>query len=79
MSAFGERLWDDSIFTPPGQPRPKPQLVFSLLTRLRLTRATRAEKEAGIREWLSTHKPTEHFLRDLEREGLLHLLPDSRP
>lgn len=52
--------------------------MLSLLTRLRLTRATRAEKEAGIREWLSTHKPTEHFLRDLEGEGLLHLLPDSR-
>lgn len=45
MSAFGDRLWDDEIFGPPGTARPEPQVVSQLLNNLGLSRASKAEKE----------------------------------
>ncbi|WP_345342588.1 hypothetical protein [Rhodococcus olei] len=70
------KFWDDECFSPPGTPRPAPQTVSGLINRLQLSRATQAEKESGIREWLASNEPTDYFRRDLERKGLLHLLPD---
>lgn len=72
------RLWDDECFSPPGTPRSAPQTVSGLINRLTLYRATQAEQEAGIREWLASNESTDYFRRDLKRKGLTHLLPDSR-
>ncbi len=73
-----DRLWDDSIFTPPGTKRPEPQFASTLVNRLGLARATRGQKEQGIREWLSTNQPSAQLAKSLNDKGFGHLLGDRQ-
>lgn len=68
------RLFDDSNFLRPGEKMPAPQFAGNLLDRLGVRRASRGVQEAGVREWLSTHKPSVKLERSLRRNGFGDIL-----
>ncbi|MDF3308722.1 hypothetical protein P3H15_27265 [Rhodococcus sp. T2V] len=74
MPMSNNRLWDDSVFAPPGTPLPPPQFTISLITRLGLARASDAEKAKGIEQWLEWHIPSERLKKSLIKSGYKHLL-----
>lgn len=76
MPMSNGRLWDDGVFAAPGTPMPPPRFTISLITQLRLSRATPAEKSKGIAEWLERNTPSESLKKSLIKSGygsLLHL------
>ncbi len=66
-------LRNDPVFLRPGETIDY-YFTFQLLRHLRLRDATRAEQEAGIRDWLTTHEPHPTLVRSLDRNGFGDLL-----
>ncbi|AXH49004.1 hypothetical protein SEA_HORUS_45 [Gordonia phage Horus] len=66
---ISHRLWDDSVFLPPGEAMPPPAFVGQLLARLHLEDSPRADQVAGIREWLTTNTPSLSLRMSLTRRG----------
>ncbi|QLF84063.1 hypothetical protein KNV15_gp15 [Gordonia phage Jambalaya] len=67
--SISHRLWDDSVFVPAGEQRPKPVFVGQLLSSLRLEDAPRARQAEGIREWLLYNEPSKSLVLSLDKRG----------
>lgn len=77
MSAFGDRLWDDRGFHPPGTRRPQPQVVAQLINNLGLSRSSKTDQKNAIKHWLETNHPSPRLTKSLIRAGYGPLLHQS--
>lgn len=74
MPMSNGRLWDDSIFLPPGSKMSPPRFTVSLVAQLGLARATDKEKREGISKWLEDNTPVVSLARSLAKYGYADLL-----
>ena len=68
----GDRFWDDMHLVPADEY--VPTTVRALLRHLQLEMAARADREAGVRDWLATHPLVPMMEYSLRDSGYGHLL-----